>query len=113
VIAIQPVYWRVDRIYRKHSFLYFCVIDRVYRAVAWQRVRYSILRLLIQGLETTLGTTEQRPRLQIKGHADSSRDVSFNAVQVAISSISGTNYARYRNFPDIRTLHRMLYLTAS
>jgi hypothetical protein len=38
VIAIQPVYWRVDRTYRKHSFLYCCVLDRVYRAVAWQRV---------------------------------------------------------------------------
>jgi hypothetical protein len=23
MIAIQPVYWRVGRIYRKHSFLYF------------------------------------------------------------------------------------------
>jgi hypothetical protein len=38
VIAIQPVYWRVGRIYRKHSFLYCCVLDSVYRAVAWQRV---------------------------------------------------------------------------
>jgi hypothetical protein len=45
VIAIQQVYWRVGRIYRKHSFLYCCVLDRVYRAVARQRVdqiRYSI-----------------------------------------------------------------------
>jgi hypothetical protein len=38
VITIQPVYWRVDRIYRKHSFLYCCMLGRVYRAVAWQRV---------------------------------------------------------------------------
>jgi hypothetical protein len=33
MIAIQSVYWRVGRIYRKHSFLYCCVLDRVYRAV--------------------------------------------------------------------------------
>jgi hypothetical protein len=26
IIAIQPDYWRVGRIYRKHSFLYCCVI---------------------------------------------------------------------------------------
>jgi hypothetical protein len=38
VIAIQPVYGRVGRIYRKHSFLYCCVLDRVYRAVAWHLV---------------------------------------------------------------------------
>jgi hypothetical protein len=38
VIDIQPVYWRVGRIYRKHSFLYCFVLDRVYRAVAWQRI---------------------------------------------------------------------------
>jgi hypothetical protein len=38
MIAIQPVYWCVGRIYRKHSFLYCCVLDRVYRAVGWQRV---------------------------------------------------------------------------
>jgi hypothetical protein len=38
VIAIQPVYWRLGRIYRKHSFLYCCVLDHVYRAVAWQCV---------------------------------------------------------------------------
>jgi hypothetical protein len=38
VIAIQPVYWRVGRFYRKHSFLYCCVLDRVYRAFAWQRI---------------------------------------------------------------------------
>jgi hypothetical protein len=37
VIAIQLVYWRVGRIYRKRSFLY-CVSDRVYRALAWQHV---------------------------------------------------------------------------
>jgi hypothetical protein len=46
VIAIQPAYWRVGRIYRKHSFLYCRVLDRVYRAVAWQRVdqiHYNIL----------------------------------------------------------------------
>jgi hypothetical protein len=34
VIAIQPVYWRVPRIYRKHSFLCGYMLDRVYRAVA-------------------------------------------------------------------------------
>jgi hypothetical protein len=38
VIVIQPVYWRVGRIYRKHSFLYCCVLDRVHKAVACQRV---------------------------------------------------------------------------
>jgi hypothetical protein len=65
MIAIQPVYWDVGRIYRKHviyslftvvgrhsghgkhSFLYCCDLDCVNRAVAWQRVdeiRYNILR---------------------------------------------------------------------
>jgi hypothetical protein len=32
--------------HRKHSLVYCCVLDRVYRAVAWQRVdqiRYNIL----------------------------------------------------------------------
>jgi hypothetical protein len=38
MIAIQPVYWRVGQIYRKNSFLYCCVLDRVYGAVAWQRI---------------------------------------------------------------------------
>jgi hypothetical protein len=38
MIAIQPVYWRIGRIYRKYSFLYYCVLARVYRAVACQRV---------------------------------------------------------------------------
>jgi hypothetical protein len=50
MIAIQPVYWRVGRIYRKHSFFYCCVLDRVVRAVAWQRVdqiRYNIYFQLI------------------------------------------------------------------
>jgi hypothetical protein len=39
------VYWRVGRIYRRHSFLYCCVLNRVYRAVTWQRIdqiRYNI-----------------------------------------------------------------------
>jgi hypothetical protein len=36
VITVQPVYWRVIWIYRKHSFLYYCELDHVYRAVAWQ-----------------------------------------------------------------------------
>jgi hypothetical protein len=46
VIAIQVVYWRVGRIYRKYCFFYFCVLDHVYRAVAWQHVdqiRYTIM----------------------------------------------------------------------
>jgi hypothetical protein len=50
MIAIQPIYWRVGRIYRKHSFLYCCVLDRVYRAVAWQlvdQIRYNINKLWI------------------------------------------------------------------
>jgi hypothetical protein len=45
VVAIQPVYWCVGRIYIKHNFLYCCMLDRVYRVVAWQRVdqiRYII-----------------------------------------------------------------------
>jgi hypothetical protein len=45
VIALQPVYWLVGRIYRKHSFVYCCVLDHVYRAVAWQHVdqiRYNM-----------------------------------------------------------------------
>jgi hypothetical protein len=48
MIAIQPVYLRVGRIYRKHSLFCCCVSVRVYRAVAWQRVdqiRYIILLL--------------------------------------------------------------------
>jgi hypothetical protein len=48
VIAFHPVYWRVGLIYRKHSFLYCCVMDSVYGPVAWQRVdqiRYDIFRL--------------------------------------------------------------------
>jgi hypothetical protein len=51
VIAIQPIYWYVGRIYRKHSFLYCCVLNRVYRAVAWQRVdkiRYNIVAYLLK-----------------------------------------------------------------
>jgi hypothetical protein len=46
VIAIQPVNWRVGRIYRKHSFLYCCLLDCVYRDVAWQhlhQIRYTII----------------------------------------------------------------------
>jgi hypothetical protein len=42
----------VARTKLKHSFPYCCVLDRVYRAVAWQRVdqiRYSIKHLY--GLE--------------------------------------------------------------
>jgi hypothetical protein len=45
MIAIQPIYWRVSRIYRKHRFLYGWMLGRVYRAVAWKRVdqiRYNI-----------------------------------------------------------------------
>jgi hypothetical protein len=54
MIAVQPVYWRVYRIYRKHSFLYYCVLDRVYRAVAWQRVdeiRYNIVYIFLPTFE--------------------------------------------------------------
>jgi hypothetical protein len=45
MIGIQPSYWCVGRIYRKHIFFYFCVLDRVYRAIAWQgvdQIRYSV-----------------------------------------------------------------------
>jgi hypothetical protein len=38
VTAIQPVYWRIGRIYKKHSFFYCWVLERVYRVVAWLRV---------------------------------------------------------------------------
>jgi hypothetical protein len=57
-----PILLRVCRTYRKHSFLYCCVLDRVYSAVAWQRVdeiRYSIYtdKLFEQlGLVITLWT---------------------------------------------------------
>jgi hypothetical protein len=36
--------WRTQSVllmtssHRKHRFLYYCVLDRVYRAVAWQRI---------------------------------------------------------------------------
>jgi hypothetical protein len=45
VIAIQPVFWCVSRIYSKHGFLYCCALDRVYRAVAWKcayQIPYNI-----------------------------------------------------------------------
>jgi hypothetical protein len=50
VIIMQPVYWRFGRIYRKHSFLYCCVLDRVYRAIAWQlvdQIRYVYIYIYI------------------------------------------------------------------
>jgi hypothetical protein len=49
MIAVQPVYWRISRIYRKRSFLYCYVLDHVYRAVAWQcidHIRYNMIYVL-------------------------------------------------------------------
>jgi hypothetical protein len=49
VIAIHSVFWRVGPVNRKYIFLYCCVLDRVYRAVAWQsfdQIGYNILIVL-------------------------------------------------------------------
>jgi hypothetical protein len=65
MIAIQPVYWRVGRIYRKHSSLYCCVLDRVYRAVAWQRVdhnHYNTVAVLPQFLTYVVYTRQNCDR---------------------------------------------------
>jgi hypothetical protein len=35
-MAIQALCWPIGQVYRKHSFLYCCLSDRVYRAVTWQ-----------------------------------------------------------------------------
>jgi hypothetical protein len=42
VTAFQPISWRIGRIYRKNSFLYCCVLDRVYRAVAYNALMRSV-----------------------------------------------------------------------
>jgi hypothetical protein len=63
MIAIQPVYWRGGRIYRKYSLLYCCVLDRIYRTVAWQHVdqiRYNIkLYSLIQERDIVLSILQK------------------------------------------------------
>jgi hypothetical protein len=50
VIALQPVYWCVCRIYRKHIITDCFVFDRVYSDVVWQRIdqiSYNIVVCLL------------------------------------------------------------------
>jgi hypothetical protein len=63
MIAIQPVYWLVGRIYRKHNVLYCCVLDRVYRAVAWQRVDQLRCYIVAYLLKVEIVEAEKQPLL--------------------------------------------------
>jgi hypothetical protein len=109
LVRYQHWTWRGQ--HRKHSLIYCCVLDRVYRAVAWQRVdqiRYSIFLLINISFcrASTVRIQGQRHLTNIVCHT---RPPALALIEQSAIAAAGTRTRSSKSACGLYHVYRVLY----